>query len=120
MGSHYLGIITRETGHASPARFLGWYVIPHFPPTSFHGETGGDMADRTGTWDGGYIRKDARRRTVYVIRQQVNGKRYEVSTRAFSVKAALDPARLRRALAPQRSPAGSLSVSSRLTARSHE
>ncbi len=48
------------------------------------------MADRIGTWDGGYVRKDARGRDVYVIRQQVNGQRYEVSTRAFSVKAALE------------------------------
>jgi integrase len=48
------------------------------------------MAERTGTWDGGYIHKDARGRDVYVIRQQVGGKRYEVSTRAFSVRAALD------------------------------
>jgi integrase len=48
------------------------------------------MANRSGTWDGGYIHKDARRREVYVIRQQVNGKRYEVSTRTFSVRAALD------------------------------
>ena len=27
------------------------------------------MAERTGTWDGGYIHKDARGRDVYVIRQ---------------------------------------------------
>jgi hypothetical protein len=48
------------------------------------------MAERTGSWDGGYIHKDARGRDVYVIRQQVNGKRYEVSTRTFSIRAALE------------------------------
>jgi len=48
------------------------------------------MAKRTGTWDGGYIRKDGRDRDVYVIRQQIAGKRYEVSTRAFTERAALE------------------------------
>jgi integrase len=47
------------------------------------------VADRIGTWDGGYVRTDAHGRSV-VIRQQVNGKRYELSTRAFSVRAALE------------------------------
>jgi hypothetical protein len=46
------------------------------------------MAQRT--WDGGRIRKDSRGRDVYVIRQQINGKRYEVSTRAHSARAALE------------------------------
>ena len=35
------------------------------------------MAERTGTWDGGYMHKDGRGRDVYVIRQQINGKRYD-------------------------------------------
>jgi len=48
------------------------------------------MAERLDTWDGGYIREDARGRNVYVIRQQVNSKRYEISTRTFSVRAALE------------------------------
>jgi len=48
------------------------------------------MAERTGTWDGGYIHKDGRGRDVYVIRQMINGKRYEVSTRSFSMRAAMD------------------------------
>jgi len=48
------------------------------------------MAVRVGTWDGGYVRTDAHGRNIYVIRQQVNGKRYELSTRAFSVRAALE------------------------------
>ena len=48
------------------------------------------MAERIGTWEGGYIHKDARGRDLYVIRQQVSGKRYEVSTRTFSYRAALE------------------------------
>jgi len=47
------------------------------------------MADRSRSWEGGYIRKDARGRDVYVIRQRVNGTRYEVSTRAHSRRAAI-------------------------------
>lgn len=38
---------------------------------------------------GGRIRFDARGRAVYVIRRQVNGRRYEVSTRCHSLGAAL-------------------------------
>ncbi|ATB32665.1 hypothetical protein MEBOL_006154 [Melittangium boletus DSM 14713] len=41
------------------------------------------------TWDGGFIRKDERGRDVYVIRRQLHGKRYVVSTRAHSLRAAL-------------------------------
>ncbi len=46
------------------------------------------MPDRSETWDGGYIRRDKRNRAVYIIHQQVNGVRYEVSTRAHSETAA--------------------------------
>ena len=48
------------------------------------------MAQRIGTWEGGYIHRDARGRDLHVIRQQVGGKRYEVSTRTFSIRAALE------------------------------
>lgn len=47
-----------------------------------------------GTWEGGYWRLDGRGRRVYVIRRQVGGKRYEVSTRARNEPAAV--AQLRR------------------------
>ena len=40
------------------------------------------------TWDGGYIRVDARGRDVYVIRRMVAGRRYEVSTRCHTSRAA--------------------------------
>jgi hypothetical protein len=40
--------------------------------------------------DGGLIRKDAKGRDVYVIRRQINGKRYSISTRARSAKAAYE------------------------------
>jgi integrase len=40
--------------------------------------------------DGGYIRKDAQGRDTYVIYRQIAGKRYEVSTRAHTLRAALE------------------------------
>ena len=46
------------------------------------------MAERT--WEGGYIRKDSHGRDVYVIRRQIDGKRYKVSTRASSPRAAFE------------------------------
>jgi len=41
-------------------------------------------------WEGGRIRTDSDGRDVYVIRRQVNGKRYEVSTRCHTRRAALE------------------------------
>ena len=43
-----------------------------------------------GTWFGGRIWCDDRGRNVYVIRKQVNGKRYEISTRSHTERAALE------------------------------
>ncbi|RKH73383.1 hypothetical protein [Corallococcus aberystwythensis] len=48
---------------------------------------GKDAASEAGkwyaeTWDGGYVRVDAKGRKVYVIRRMLNGKTYKVSTRA--------------------------------------
>src|SRR5258708_1283486 len=40
-------------------------------------------------WEGGYVHKDSRGRDVYVIRRQVGGTRYEVSTRCHKARAAL-------------------------------
>ena len=48
------------------------------------------MPGRTGTWDGGYIRRDARGRNVFIIRRQINGKGYDRSTHAHSLRAALE------------------------------
>jgi integrase len=45
------------------------------------------------TWDGGRIWRDDKGRTVYVIRKQVNGRRYEVSTRAHTLLGAIDQLR---------------------------
>lgn len=44
--------------------------------------------DRSRTWDGGYIREDSKGRDVYYIRKRVEGKLYDVSTRATSSSAA--------------------------------
>jgi len=46
------------------------------------------MSNVTGKWDGGYIHTDASGRKLYMIRKQVNGVRYEISTRAYSETAA--------------------------------
>jgi len=42
------------------------------------------------TWDGGYIRLDAKGRKTFIIRRSVNGTRYEVSTRAGTWRGALE------------------------------
>ena len=47
------------------------------------------MAGRR-AWEGGYVHKDSRGRDVYVIRRQVGGTRYEVSTRCHKARAALE------------------------------
>jgi integrase len=47
------------------------------------------MAQREGTWPGGYIRRDTRGRTIYIIRRSIGGVRYEVSTGATSLRAAM-------------------------------
>lgn len=46
------------------------------------------MPDTSRTWDGGYISKDSKGRDVYVIRRQIDGKRFEVSTRCHTSGAA--------------------------------
>jgi integrase len=50
--------------------------------------------DRTSSyakkWDGGYVRIGEQGRPVYIIRQMINGKRYDVSTRAHTERAALE------------------------------
>src|SRR5215472_129321 len=53
------------------------------------------MKRSTRTWDEGcgFIRTDAKGRDVYVIRKQIEGKRYKVSTRAHSAKAAFEQLR---------------------------
>ncbi len=72
--------------------------MPHLCPI-FSGSRQGEatMAKRISEQDrsewekeGGRIRVDSRGRGVYFIRRQVNGRRYEVSTRATTLKAALE------------------------------
>jgi integrase len=46
------------------------------------------MPDTTRTWDGGYIRKDAKGRDVFIIRRMLEGHRFEVSTRCHTSTAA--------------------------------
>ncbi len=65
-----------------------------------------------GTWEGGFTRRDAHGRLMYVIRRSVGGKRYDVSTRCTTLKAAMeqlkrfeaDPASYRAAGEERRDP----------------
>lgn len=81
---------------------------------------GKDAASEAGkwyaeTWDCGYVRVDAKGRKVYVIRRMLNGKTYKVSTRAHTLRAAMeqlkrfeaDPDGYSPAGAPQSSPSTS-------------
>lgn len=55
------------------------------------GKRGDDQAGQIAAWEarGGRVRFDARGRPVFIIRRQIDGTRYEVSTRAHTLAAAL-------------------------------
>ena len=53
-------------------------------------ERGATAATEMGEWEGGYWRKNKAGRTVYYIRKRIDGRLYEVSTRATGRRAALD------------------------------
>lgn len=53
-------------------------------------ETQQNARDYLGIWDGGFIRRDAKGRKVYVIRKMIDGHKYKVSTRAHSERAAIE------------------------------
>ena len=54
------------------------------------GESTGKSQDYAETWEGGFIRHDSRGRKVYVIRRMINGRNYKVSTRATTLRAAME------------------------------
>jgi integrase len=54
------------------------------------GESKGKSQDYVETWEGGFVRTDAKGRKVYVIRRMINGKNYKVSTRAGNARAAME------------------------------
>ncbi|PTL79232.1 hypothetical protein [Vitiosangium sp. GDMCC 1.1324] len=54
------------------------------------GESTGKSQDYAKTWEGGFIRHDSRGRKVYVIRRMINGRSYKVSTRATTLRAAME------------------------------
>src|SRR4051812_47820557 len=64
------------------------------------------MRGNTEPWEGGYVRKDARGRSFFVIRRRVEGKQYDVSTRATTHKAAMDQLKRFEADPANYSPAG--------------
>jgi integrase len=65
--------------------------------------------DRSRTWDGGYIRTDSKGREVYYIRKRVEGKLYDLSTRATSSAAANEQWRRFQANPEEYRPGGGLS-----------
>src|SRR5216684_3817779 len=69
-----------------PAR----YAPPPILPQCSEGSREAVMPRSVRKWDGGYVRKDERGREVYTIRRMINGKRYDVSTRAHTERAALE------------------------------
>jgi hypothetical protein len=50
----------------------------------------GESQDYAETWEGGFIRHDSKGRKVYVIRRMLNGRNYKVSTRATTLRAAME------------------------------
>ena len=53
-------------------------------------ESTGKRQDYAETWEGGFIRHDSQGRKVYVIRRMINGRNYKVSTRATTLRAAIE------------------------------
>jgi hypothetical protein len=54
------------------------------------GESTSKSQDYAETWEGGFIRHDSKGRKVYVIRRMINGRNYKVSTRATTLRAAME------------------------------
>jgi integrase len=54
------------------------------------GESTGKSQDYAETWEGGFIRHESRGRKAYVIRRMINGRNYKVSTRATTLRAAME------------------------------
>ena len=46
-------------------------------------------SSRTGTWPGGYVRTDKSGRETFYIEREVDGERFEISTRTHSLRAAM-------------------------------
>ena len=66
------------------------------------GEARSKSQDYVETWEGGFVRTDAKGRKVYVIRRMINGKSYKVSTRAGKSYSPVGPTAGRRAAGPDR------------------
>jgi hypothetical protein len=54
------------------------------------GESTGKSHDSADTWEGGFIRHASRGRKVYVIHRMINGRNHKVSTRATTLRAAME------------------------------
>jgi hypothetical protein len=71
------------------------------------GESTCKSQDYAETWEGGFIRLDAKGRKVYVIRRMINGRNFKVSTRATTLRAAMEQLKRFEADPEHYSPAGS-------------
>ena len=71
------------------------------------GESTGKSQDHAETWEGGFIRHDSKGRKVYVIRRMINGRNFKVSTRATTLRAAMEQLRRFEADPEHYNPAGS-------------
>jgi len=72
------------------------------------GESTGKSQDYAETWEGGFIRHDSRGRKVYVIRRMINGRSYKVSTRATTLRAAMEQLKRFETDPEHYNPAGSI------------
>ena len=71
------------------------------------GESPRKGQDYAETWEGGFIRLDAKVRKLYVIRRMLNGRNCKVSTRATTPRAAMEQLKRFEAAPEHYSPAGS-------------
>ncbi len=71
------------------------------------GESTCKSQDYAETWEGGFIRLDAKSRKVYVIRRMINGRNFKVSTRATTLRAAMEQLKRFEAAPEHYSPVGS-------------
>jgi hypothetical protein len=57
----------------------------------FIGECTGKSRDYAETWAGGFVRLNTKGGKVYVIRRMINVRNYKISTRAGTLRVAMEP-----------------------------
>jgi hypothetical protein len=71
------------------------------------GESTGKSRDYAETWEGGLSCHDSKGRKVHVIRRMLHGRSYKVSTRATTLRAAMEQVKRFEAEPEHYNPAGS-------------